>query len=140
MSDIQNLSFEKIEGRKWKDEIPTSADSFVHRKVYELYSKKLTAFTPADLRFSISQGYYLNYLIPMALDVLKTDIFIETDFYQGSLLESVLEIDEHYWIQNPLQKEILENLILRDIGNLDSIHLTEEIKFNIQSLINKFTS
>ena len=42
----------------------------------------------------IGQKFGLDYLIPIAVEKIQKDIFIEADFYEGDLLENILKIDK----------------------------------------------
>jgi hypothetical protein len=55
----------------------------------------------------IGQEIGLGYLIPIALEHLVKNPFIEGDYYMGDLLANVLSIDEGFWAKNPeLQLEL----------------------------------
>jgi hypothetical protein len=72
------------------------------------------------LRTLIGQNIGLKYLIPIAIDLLTTDVLIEEDFYPGDLLESVLKIDKKFWTQNLNLKEQLVDLINLNEGKIKS--------------------
>jgi len=48
----------------------------------------------------IGQKLSLNYLVPLALEVLTDDLFAEGDMHPGDLLTNVLKIDEKFWRDN----------------------------------------
>jgi hypothetical protein len=52
----------------------------------------LNDYTIENLRVMIGQGFGLPYLIPLAIEKLKEDIFAEGDLYPGDLLSNVLNI------------------------------------------------
>lgn len=67
----------------------------------------LSDFTMEDLRLMIGQGFAPAYLIPLAIEHLTEDIFVEGDFFPGDLLKSVLALDPAFWKSNPaLWREI----------------------------------
>ena len=72
-------------------------DSYLLRTCYELRKKNLRNFTVEDIRILTGQDIGLEYLVPMAIDVLRDNIFAEGDFYEGDLLKSVLTADKTYW-------------------------------------------
>ena len=60
----------------------------------------LDKFTVEDLRIMIGQEFSLQHLIPLAIEHLRMDIFVEGDFYRGDLLKNVLSIDTKFWTKN----------------------------------------
>lgn len=49
----------------------------------------------------IEQQISLPHLVPLALDVLRTNPLAEGDFYPGDLLHAVLSVDDDYWPAHP---------------------------------------
>lgn len=45
----------------------------------------------------IGQNVGLEYLIPLAMEQLDSDILAEGDLFEGDLLQSVLDSDPSYW-------------------------------------------
>ena len=66
-------------------------DSHLVTRCYELRKLPLDNFTTEDLRIMIGQEIGLDYLIPLAIEVLTIDLFAEGDFFEGDLLKNVLE-------------------------------------------------
>jgi hypothetical protein len=66
----------------------------------ELLSIPLNQYSIEDLRLMIGQSFCLEYLIPLAIEKLKDDLFAEGDFYPGDLLKNVLNTDLDFWKQN----------------------------------------
>ena len=48
----------------------------------------------------IGQQISLRFLIPRAIDVLRTNPLAEGDYYPGDLLTAVLRADKAYWQAN----------------------------------------
>lgn len=90
------LTLEKIKAVD-PDELPTR----LLKRVYELINVPLAAYLVEDLRLMIGQEIGLYYLIPLAIEKLRGDLFAEGDFYEGDLLASVLNINPLFWKQNP---------------------------------------
>ena len=86
-------------------------DSHLVKRCHELRKLPLDSFTTEDLRIMIGQQLGLDYLIPLALEVLTKDLFIEGDFFEGDLLKNVLTIDTSFWDKNKNYWETLDNLI-----------------------------
>jgi hypothetical protein len=135
---ILKKSFREIENKEWEDEIPSQNDSYVFRKAYELYHKKLEDFTDEDLRFIIGQNHYLEYTIPLAIGILKNNPFAEGDFYPGSLLENVLKADSNYWKSHPNERKEVEDIFLKNVSELEMLGVTDEIKWDIKNAYEDF--
>jgi len=75
-------------------------DSHLVTRCYELRKLPLDNFTTEDLRIMIGQEIGLDYLIPLALEVLTIDLFAEGDYFEGDLLKTVLSIDTNFWDNN----------------------------------------
>ena len=76
-------------------------------KVLRLRKIPLNQFSVEDLRLMIGQNKGLEYLIPLSLDILKDDLFVEGDFYPGDLLQSVLKVSVSFWKEH---KELWSNV------------------------------
>ena len=82
----------------------------------------------------ISQGFSLCYLIPLAIEHLKTDIFVEGDLFPGDLLKNVLLVDSKFWTSNKhlwrAVNELIKNrrveLALNNISTLTFDTLTNK--------------
>jgi len=78
------------------------------KRCLELRLVPLDEFTIDDLRLMIGQAFVLPYLVPLALEHLRSDVFVE-GLYPGDLLETVLKIDQKFWLENkPLWMEFFE--------------------------------
>lgn len=82
-------------------------DSYLVMRCFELYKVPLEDFTTEDLRIMIGQQIGLDYLIPLAIDTLKQDLFAEGDYYEGDLLKNILEVDTTFWDKN---KELWQSI------------------------------
>lgn len=79
------------------------------KRCLELCKVPLDKFTVEDLRLMIGQGFSLRHLIPLAIEHLKTDIFVEGDLFPGDLLKNVLAVDTKFWTDHKqLWREINE--------------------------------
>jgi len=116
LNQIENIFWEKP---------PQNASSLVQRCI-ELRNKKLSEFSLSDLRLMIGQSISLEYLIPIAIDILKENILVECDYYEGDLLLSVMGVNNvfiKYWQVNP---NILQELILIIESNKVKIAIQDE--------------
>lgn len=59
----------------------------------------------------IGQEIGLYYLIPLAFETLKDNLFAEGDYYEGDLLKSLLDVDTKFWDNNKDYWQQLNELI-----------------------------
>jgi hypothetical protein len=52
----------------------------------------LREFTAEDFRLILGQGRAVHTLLPLAIDLLESDLFAEGDFYPGDLLVAVVRV------------------------------------------------
>src|SRR5688572_14385673 len=88
-------SLEELENDYWgKPEF----DSYVVKICHSMRKKPLNEVTIEELRLAIGQGFGLDHLMPMAIELLKNDILTEGDLYEGDLLASVISTSTFdYW-------------------------------------------
>lgn len=86
-------------------------DSHLVIRCHELRKLPLDSFTTEDLRIMIGQEIGLDYLIPLALEVLTIDLFAEGDFFEGDLLKNVLAVKSEFLNDNKNYWATLDNLI-----------------------------
>ena len=79
---------------------PNQAPTNMVKRCLELCKISLDKFTVEDLRLMIGQGFSLQHLIPLAIEHLQTDIFVEGNFYPGDLLNNILSVDTKFWVMN----------------------------------------
>ncbi|MEP6613350.1 MAG: contact-dependent growth inhibition system immunity protein [Mucilaginibacter sp.] len=79
---------------------PDTYGSRLTSTIHQLRKKVLNDYTVEDLRITIGQQMGLPYLVPLAIEVLKENLFAEGDFYEGDLLKAVLTIDGKFWKDN----------------------------------------
>lgn len=120
----KNKSLENLEKEDWKI---FNSDSRLIRRTKELRKIPLDNFTIEDLRLMIGQGFSLDYLIPLAIEKLTTDILAEGDLYKGDLLLAVVNARQDYWDKSTEQKEELTKLIKTNKDLIDEEGLEIEI-------------
>ena len=118
----RNKTLENLEKRNVDK---PNCDGYLVRRCIELYKIPLEEFTTEDLRIMIGQQIGLVYLIPLAIDILKQDLFAEGDYFEGDLLKNVLLIDTIFWDNNEEYWQTLNELIK------DRRHEIIEAKFEI---------
>lgn len=111
----RSKSLQELEGQDWNE---ATFDSHLVITCHELRRKAIGSFEVEDLRIMIWQEMGLNYLIPLALEVLEDNIFAEGSVYSGDLLDSVLRVDKKFWRNNLTYRKDLESILRRNIDNL----------------------
>jgi hypothetical protein len=91
----------------------TANDTPLARRCNALLKKPLDAFQAEDLRVMILQGIAIEYLVPMALDLLENDPLVKGDYYPGDLLNAVLSVTPSYWTMKPTDSERLDLVVSR---------------------------
>ena len=86
-------------------------DSHLVTRCHELRKLPLERLSTEDLRIMIGQEIGLEYLIPLALEILSNNLFAEGDYYEGDLLNSVLSIPTSFWDSNAQYWHQLDVLI-----------------------------
>jgi hypothetical protein len=101
-------TLEQLEKDVWE---PDTYGSKLTSTIHRLRKKVLNDFTIEDLRITIGQQEGLPYLVPLAIEVLKEDLFAEGDLYEGDLLKAVLTVDGKFWRENREYWETVHFLI-----------------------------
>lgn len=115
-------SLEALEQQDWGD--PVTAPTNLVKRCIELSKAPVDTFTLSDLRLMIGQQFGLPFLIPIAIESLQGDIFVEADYYEGDLLSNVLDVDvkfwkdhQNYWTQlNDLVSDKRQELVAKKIS------------------------
>lgn len=75
---------------------------------------------PEHLRLLIGQNISLEYLIPIALEILLKNPLAEGDFYPGDLLKMVLTSEKTYWDKNKDNLKLLKEICQKVVVLLDA--------------------
>ena len=86
----QSRTLQELEDCDWGE--PVFRSSLVVA-CHELRRKPLNQFTAAELRRMIGQRMGLEFLVPIALDLLEKNPLVNAYFYPGDLLSVVLKVD-----------------------------------------------
>lgn len=113
-----NWKFKTLENLEKDYWVEPNGDSYLIKTCHQLRKKPLQDFKTEDLRIMISQEIGLKYLIPLAFETLKEDIFAEGDYYEGDLLKSVLTSDREFWRKETDLFNELEELIQKNRQSL----------------------
>lgn len=104
----ETQSIEQLENDFWKEtDFPTG----LVERCYRYRKVPISDLTPAQLRTLIGQQIGLKYLIPLTLAILKNNILIEAEFYEGDLLSAVLDVDDKFWRLYPASRVEVHQLI-----------------------------
>ncbi len=76
----------------------------------------------------IGQNINLEFLIPLAIEKLKEDILAEGNYYEGDLLNNVLNSEKQYWLSNKTNWQTVCKLFDQNIIRLKEFDTTNEIK------------
>ena len=95
MSDPRSKTLTQLEQEDWG---AASADaSHLIATIHTVRDRPLSQLTVEDLRILIGQQVGLEFVIPLALEILREEPLAEGDFYPGDLLMSVLRVNSSYW-------------------------------------------
>lgn len=116
ITNWQDQTLEELEDAYWQE--PDYVSNLI-QKVLALRRTPLSRYTTEDLRLMIAQGFSLHYLVPLALERLQANPFAEGDFYPGDLLQSVLQVEATFWINNRVLWHQLHRLIMSRAYEID---------------------
>ena len=93
-----NWESKSIESLEKKNYGPVPPDeSRIVQRLWKLRKVPINEFQIDDIRFMIIQESGLKYLLIKAIDLLKDDLLVEGNYYEGDLLNAVLQIDKENW-------------------------------------------
>lgn len=105
----QTQSIEQLENDFWKEtDFPTG----LVERCYRYRKIPIGDLSPEQLRTLIGQQIGLKYLIPLALAILRQNILVEAELYEGDLLSAVLTADDSFWKQYPATRLEVQQLLL----------------------------
>ena len=84
---------------EWRDEIPYD-DSSVVQHMYYLFHTPARRWTVEDYRYLVGQETALDIILPKVFEILQFDIKADGGFYEGDLLNAVLQINADFWEQH----------------------------------------
>jgi hypothetical protein len=128
--NIANKTLNELEGISFP--IPPKDASGLVQKIYLSRNKSFSKLDAEDLRILISQKQALAFVLPKALDILKSNPFISGDYYDGDLLEAVLK-QTSYILNVDELKELFNNEGIKNIAQAD---LDEKLKVDLLNRLN----
>jgi len=105
-----------LEKKDWGE---PNFDSYLVKRCFQLLKTPLDKFTVEDLRLMIGQGFALEYLMILALEILQNNILAEGDYYPGDLLKNVIDTPPNFWIANQHLYHQLKKLILDEQNTIE---------------------
>lgn len=93
-----NSTLEELEGERWGK--PAYASHLV-TECHRLRTVPLRLLTIENLRIMLGQDIGSRYLVPIGLEYLEAEPFVEGDFYPGDLLCTVLSLPRGFWADHP---------------------------------------
>lgn len=135
----EKKSISQLEGWYWNTEIPTETNSsYEEYNFYLLHNKPLKHYTPEDIHFMLVQGSGLKYMVPLAIEILNSDVLIKAESYPSDLLSTVMFIPEKFWKENPNYYNQVYKLIQSNRNKIDDFHSTKSIEGYLRSALNNF--
>lgn len=103
---ISTKSLEQLENDYWEDiAFPTG----LVERCYRYRRIPIGNLTPGQIRTLISQQIGLKFLMPLALEMLRKDVLIDAELYEGDLLEAVVRVGQSFREQYPaIRSEVFQ--------------------------------
>ena len=96
----KNWKFKSIESLEKQNYGPVPPDeSSIVQRLWRLRKTPINELQVDDIRFMIIQGIGLKYFLFEAIDLLKENLLTEGNYYEGDLLNAVLQIEKVQWGQ-----------------------------------------
>ena len=109
-------SLEELENDYWDK---PGYKSYVVTTCFAARKKPLSELSNEEIRLLIGQKLGLKYLLPLAIDILKTDPLIEVTFYPGDLLYQLLKLDFKDWIDNKEERDSLLKIVINNRSKIE---------------------
>ena len=100
--EVSNKTLQEIDGEDWGE---PEWQSYVVMNCHRLRRVPIKDFTVEDLRLMVGQKMALEYVLPLALNVLEKNPVAAGDFYEGDLLEAVERVGNEFWQASPILRE-----------------------------------
>lgn len=87
----------QLERDDWGD---CKSESEIIQRLFKLRHKPLKLIELSDLRTAIHFGVGMDYVLPIALDLLWSDPWLSSGNYAGDLLEAILRASPDFYLAN----------------------------------------
>ncbi|WP_375789467.1 contact-dependent growth inhibition system immunity protein [Bradyrhizobium sp. Pha-3] len=101
----ERRTLQELDGQDWGE--PETAPTGMVARCLRLRRTPLKNLSAGDVRLLIGQKIGLPVLIPMAFRYLRADPLVESEYFPGDLLRSLLSVERAYWSDNPVEFEQL---------------------------------
>lgn len=95
--NILEKSIEELENSYWGE---PPVDSYVVGACHKARQKPLKLLSNEEIRLLAGQKIGLKYILPIAVEILKRNAFIEITYFEGDLLLQILRLDISDWEGN----------------------------------------
>ena len=90
-----NLSIEELEGVNWGK--AASGDTWLVKECHRLRKVPIHRLTPADLCRLLRQNLGSAAIAPVVVEMLRSDPFLEAEFYPGDLAVALMQLGTDFW-------------------------------------------
>jgi NAD(P)-dependent dehydrogenase (short-subunit alcohol dehydrogenase family) len=121
------LTLEQLDGENWGE---PPYPSHLVRTVYAVRRKPLGTLSDEELRLALGQQFFLEWVLPLALERLSDDPFRSGDFYLCDFLVHVTTLPPDFWALHEAERETVIRIIAKakgDIRWLDVDHQTQDV-------------
>ncbi|MDE7365254.1 MAG: hypothetical protein K2N27_10330 [Ruminococcus sp.] len=101
-------------------------DSYVVRTNHNALKKPLNQLSIEEVRLLITQKIGVKYLLPVAVNALEDDLFQEVTYYDGDLLNAVLNLPMSFWNDNKNEYEKMRVLIKSNYLKIQSAEFIDK--------------
>jgi|KBSSwiStaDraftv2_1062776.scaffolds.fasta_scaffold275608_2 hypothetical protein len=128
-------SLSELESSVWGE---PEFDSDVVGECHRLRTVPLRAFTIENLRLMIAQEVGLEYLVPLAIEHLEANPFVEGDYYPGDLLASVVGTPREFWTTHDDLRLKLCGIVSNAVSLVNSIDLPDNLRQKLAHQLSAF--
>jgi hypothetical protein len=99
-------------------------------------------YSLSDIAFLIRQSLMQEFVIPVAIDILKVKPFIEVEFYAGDLLSAVLKSIETlgaYWASHDIERREVEKIFELCKENMELYGITGKERKDLEESFEIFS-
>lgn len=135
---MRHKTLQELEGDDWGEPKHTT---WMVKECCRLRRVPLKDFTVGNLRLMTGQEIGLDYLVPLAIEVLSDNPLVEGSYYPGDLLSNVIEVSEEFWSQHPELQQKVKHIVQQaltqiEAGDADEMDEKDLLEFK-QRLIQK---
>ena len=91
-----------------------------------VYDKPLDSLSEGDLARAIRQQLFLEYVVPICLQLLSKDP-LAGEYYEGELLQALQSVPSKYWLQHVHMRQLLQGIVKTVYNNTNDRELQQEL-------------